>query len=464
MTEDLRNYYRSLKGRKVFFLGAGISHKELIRRFVREGAAVTLCDRKSLSQLGDFGRECVSLGVSMCLGEEYLSHLREADLIFRTPGIDWTKPEIQDAIAAGVEITSEMESFFDHCPCRIIGVTGSDGKTTTTTLIAKTLEAQGFTVHLGGNIGIPLFPVIDDVKPEDIAVVELSSFQLISMRKSPSIAVVTNVTPNHLDHHKDMDEYVGAKKNIYLWQDSDSVAVFNAANDITVQMAGEARGEVRWFSRYGRVGNGAYVSSDSKLISADNGVEHEVMDLRKIKLRGEHNKENISTAYCAVKGIVSDEVFERTVSDFTGVEHRIEFVRTLDGVDYYNDSIASSPTRTIAGLRSFEEPIVLIAGGYDKKISYAPLAPEIIKNGVKAVLLCGDTADAIERELRSCDGYSGNIRIERLENVPQCVSMARQIAEAGDVVLFSPASASFDMYSNFEERGRHFKSLVEDLV
>jgi len=272
------------------------------------------------------------------------------------------------------------------------------------------------------------------------------------------------VTSNHLDHHKDMDEYVGAKKNIYLWQNSDSVAVFNAANDITVQMAEEARGEVRWFSRFGKVGNGAYVSTDSRLISADNGEEHEVMDLRKIKLRGEHNKENVSTAYCAVKGIVSDDVFARTVSEFTGVEHRIEYVRTLDGVEYYNDSIASSPTRTIAGLRSFEEPIVLIAGGYDKKISYAPLAPEIIKNGVKAVLLCGDTADAIERELRNCDGYSGSIRIERLKDVPQCVNMAREIAEPGDVVLFSPASASFDMYSNFEERGRHFKSLVEDLV
>jgi len=463
MNRELRDYYDSLKNKKVFFLGAGISHRDLIRRFAAEGALVTLCDRKSREQLGEFADECESLGVSLCLGDGYLSSLREADMVFRTPGIDWTKPEIQDAVAAGVKITSEMESFFDLCPCRIIGITGSDGKTTTTTLIAKTLEAAGYRVHLGGNIGIPLFPVIDDVGPDDIAVVELSSFQLISMRKSPSISVVTNVTPNHLDHHKDMDEYIGAKKNIYLWQDGDTVSVFNAANDITRQMATEAKGEIRWFSRYGKVGHGAYVSSDSKLISSEHGKEHTVMDLRGIKLRGEHNKENISTAYSAVRDLVPDDVFAKTVAEFGGVEHRIEFVRSLDGVSYYNDSIASSPTRTIAGLRSFSEPIVLIAGGYDKKISYAPLAPEILANPVKAVLLCGATADAIERELRNCSGYSGQVAIERLEDVPACVRRAREIASPGEVVLFSPASASFDMYSNFEERGRHFKKLVKEL-
>ena len=463
MNRELKEYYENLKGKKVFFLGAGISHKDLIRRFVREGALVTLCDRKDRDQLGPFGDECEKLGVSLCLGEGYLNSLREADVVFRTPGIDWTKPEIQDAVQNGVTVTSEMESFFDLCPCRIIGITGSDGKTTTTTLIAKTLEAAGFRVHLGGNIGIPLFPVIDDVQPEDIAVVELSSFQLISMRKSPSISVVTNVTPNHLDHHKDMDEYVGAKKNVYLWQDGDSVSVFNAANEITRQMATEAKGEIRWFSRFGKVGNGAYVDSDSMLVAVDHGTEHIVMDLKEIKLRGEHNKENVSTVYAAVRDLVSDEVFAETVREFTGVEHRIEFVRTLDGVSYYNDSIASSPTRTIAGLRSFTEPLILIAGGYDKKISYAPLAPEIIANGVKAVLLCGDTADAIERELRNCEGFNGQIDIERLADVPSCVTRARETAREGDVVLFSPASASFDMYTNFEERGRHFKSLVMEL-
>ena len=464
MNRRLKEYYENLKGKKVFFLGEGISHMDLIRRFAKEGALVTLCDRKERSQLGPFGDECESLGVSFCLGEGYLDSLKEADLVFRTPGIDWTKPEIQDALQNGVAITSEMESFFEYCPCRIIGVTGSDGKTTTTTLIAMTLEAAGYRVHLGGNLGIPLFPVIDEVEPDDIAVVELSSFQLISMRKSPYISVVTNVSPNHLDHHKDMDEYVGAKKNVYLWQDSDCVSVFNAANEITRQMATEAKGEIRWFSRFGKVGNGAYVNEDSMLVSVDHGKEHIVMDLKEIKLRGDHNKENVSTAYAAVKGLVSDEVFAETVRDFIGVEHRIEFVRSLDGVAYYNDSIASSPTRTIAGLRSFREPLILIAGGYDKKISYAPLAPEIISNGVKALLLCGDTADAIERELRNCEGFSGQIDIERLPDVPACVSRAREIACEGDVVLFSPASASFDMYSNFEERGRHFKSLVQELT
>ena len=462
MTEQLKNYYASLAGKKVYFLGAGISHRALIERFAKLGALVTLCDRKSEQQLGEFGDSCREWGVELQLGEGYLSRLREADIVFRTPGIDWTKPEIQDAIAAGVTITSEMESFFDYCPCRIIAVTGSDGKTTTTTLIAKTLQAQGFRVHLGGNIGIPLFPIIDEVQAEDIAVVELSSFQLISMRRSPDIAVVTNVTPNHLDHHKDMQEYVDAKRNILLYQGENSVCVLNAVNDITRAMQADAKGEVRWFTRFRSVESGAYVDEAKQLHSVENGSDRVIMDLNNIKLRGEHNKENISTAWAAVKDLVSPETFAAVVKDFAGVEHRIEFVRELDGVQYYNDSIASSPTRTIAGLRSFHESIVLIAGGYDKKISYAPLAPEIAQR-VRVLLLCGPTADAIERELLALDGYEGQVQIERLADVPACVNRARELAKSGEVVFFSPASASFDAYENFEVRGRHFKRLVSEL-
>ncbi|MBQ4094588.1 MAG: UDP-N-acetylmuramoyl-L-alanine--D-glutamate ligase [Oscillospiraceae bacterium] len=462
MTEQLKAYYQSLAGKKVFFLGAGISHRALIERFAALGAKVTLCDRKSEQQLGEFAARCREWGVELQLGESYLSRLAEADILFRTPGIDWTRPEIQAAIAAGVTVTSEMESFFDFCPCRIIAVTGSDGKTTTTTLIAHTLRAQGFRVHLGGNIGTPLFPVIDDVQPDDIAVVELSSFQLISMRRSPDIAVVTNVTPNHLDHHKDMQEYVDAKRNILLYQSENSVSVLNAKNDITCGMAADVRGELRWFTRFGSVENGAYVNEQKQLVSVENGKERIIMDLGSVKLRGEHNKENISTAWAAVKDFVEPSVFAAVVGNFTGVEHRIEFVRELHGVKYYNDSISSSPTRAIAGLRSFSEPLVLIAGGYDKKISYAPLAPEIAKH-VRVLLLCGPTADAIERELRACSEYHGQVQIERLADVPACVKRAQEVAREGESVFFSPASASFDAYENFEVRGRHFKSLVSEL-
>ena len=265
MTEKLKQFYDSLPGKKVFFLGAGISHKALIEKFAQKGADVTLCDRKSLEELGEFGEKCREWGVHFILGDEYLSHLKEADLVFRTPGIDWTKPEIQDAVANGVQITSEIESFFEYCPCRIIGITCSDGKTTSTTLTARLLEEEGYCVHLGGNIGIPLFPIIDDVREDDVAVVELSSFQLISMRKSPDICAVTNVTPNHLDHHKDMQEYIDAKKNIFLWQDYNGVCILNAENQVTRDMAADVKGEIRWFSKCRPVGNGAYLDEDKVL-------------------------------------------------------------------------------------------------------------------------------------------------------------------------------------------------------
>ena len=462
ITEKLQAYYDSLKGKKVFFLGAGRSHRQLIEKYAGLGAEVTLCDKKSLEQLGDLGKKYADLGVKFCLGDRYLDSLCDADIIFRTPGIDWTKPEIQKAIAAGVTVTSEMESFFDFCPCMIIGVTGSDGKTTTTTVIATVLKEAGFKVHLGGNLGVPLFPIIDEVEPADIAVVELSSFQLISMRKSPHIAVVTNVTPNHLDHHKDMAEYIGAKANIVKYQNYNDIAVFNAENDVTRDMSKLARGEVRWFSKCRHVGNGAFLDEQKHLWGVDCGNEYHVMDLNGIKLRGDHNKENLSTAYAAVKGLVDDETFMKVAKSFPGVEHRIEFVRKINDVDYYNDSIGTSPTRTIAGLRSFTEPMILIAGGYDKKISYAPLAEEIMRSSVKTVLLCGATAARIDEEIRKCDPEC-KICIEHLQDVPACVKRAHEIAVPGDVVFFSPASASFDLYVDFEARGRHFKQLVKDL-
>ncbi len=463
MNEALRQYYEGLSGKKVFFLGAGISHRQLIRTFAQKGAQVTLCDRKSREQLGEYGDEIAALGVNFRLGESYLEGLEQADIVFRTPGIDYTKPEIQAAVAAGVKVTSEMETFFELCPCRTFGVTGSDGKTTTTTLIAKMLEAAGFRVHLGGNIGIPLLPIIDEVEPEDIAVVELSSFQLISMRTSPDVAVVTNMAPNHLDHHKDMQEYIDAKRNILLYQKQNGIAVLNAENGITLSMQPDVRGELRWFSRENPVKNGTYINESKQLIGVQNGAERVIMDLNKMVLPGEHNKENVATAAAAVLGFVPDEIIERVCASFPGVEHRIELTRVKDGVRWYNDSIGTSPTRTIAGLRSFDQKLILIAGGYDKKISYAPLAPEILAH-VKILLLCGATGPVIRKEVENCPGFDPvSLRIESLADLAACVARANQLAESGDVVLMSPASASFDLYSNFEERGRHFKKLVAEL-
>lgn len=463
MNERVKNYYASLRGKKVFFLGAGISHRQLIETFCDKGAAVTLCDRKSFGELGAWGEKIRAMGVSFRLGADYLSGLADADVVFRTPGIDYTKPEIQAAVAAGVCVTSEIETFFDLCEAKTIGVTGSDGKTTTTTLIAKFLEAAGYTVHLGGNIGAPLLPRIEQVERDHIAVVELSSFQLISMRTSPDIAVVTNLAPNHLDHHKDMREYIDAKRNILLHQKPDGVAVLNAENDITRGMAADVRGELRWFSRCSPVDNGAFMDADKNLIRVENGRQTVVMNLRDIKLRGEHNKENVTTAVAAAKGLVPDGILREVAASFPGVEHRIELVREKDGVQWYNDSIGTSPTRTIAGLRSFDEKLILLAGGYDKKISYAPLAPEILRH-VKRLFLCGPTGPVIRREVEALPAYArSGLVMTDVPDLPAAVAAAAKAARAGDVVLLSPASASFDAYPNFEARGIHFKELVNSL-
>ena len=356
-----------------------------------------------------------------------------------------------------------MELFFEYCPCEICAVTGSDGKTTTTSLIAAMFEAAGKTVHLGGNIGRALLPILDQIDPADEAVVELSSFQLISMRRSPKVAVVTNVTPNHLDHHKDMQEYVDAKRNILLWQDESCRAVLGFENEISHSMESDCKGEQCWFTRLHETDNGAFLREDGMLCMAENGTVTPILHKDEIKLRGVHNIENLLAACAAVWGRVPVEAMHQVGASFTGVEHRIEPVRLLNGVQWYNDSIASSPTRTIAGLRSFDQKIIIIAGGYDKKIPYEPLAPEIIEH-VKVLILMGQTGPKIEQAVRACEGFAeSGLVIEHAEDMKQAVDLAYKNAKPGDVVSLSPASASFDLYPNFEVRGRHFKQLVNEL-
>ena len=463
MNPRAERYYEEIKGKKVFFLGSGVSHRQLITKFASKGANVTLCDQKTRDQFPEYCGEIEACGVGLCLGQGYLANLSDADIIFRSPGIDYTKPEILAAVAAGIEVTSEIETFFKLCGAKTIGITGSDGKTTTTTLIAEMLKAAGNTVHLGGNIGTPLLPLIDEIYEDSYAVVELSSFQLISMKQSPDIAVVTNLAPNHLDHHASMEEYVGAKRNILLYQDENSLLVLNAENDITKSFAEDTKGELRWFSSRRPVENGTYIDGAHNLVVVQNGTETVIMNLDGIKLRGAHNRENVATAVAAVMSLVPDDVMRRVANEFCGVEHRIELVRELGGVKWYNDSIGTSPTRTIAGLRSFGQKLILLAGGYDKKISYSPLAPEIIKN-VKYLLLCGDTARIIREEIEKRDDYNpAELAIELTENLEYSVRRAAEIARDGDIVIMSPASASFDAYPNFEARGHHFKELVNGL-
>jgi UDP-N-acetylmuramoylalanine--D-glutamate ligase len=460
MKKDAKGFFEELRGKTVAFLGIGVSHRELIRQFIGYGAKVTVCDKHYLEEpLMD---ELLKLGAAVKCGDNYLEELN-ADIVFRTPGMSYNLKELRELRERGVVVTSEMEVFFDLCPCPIIAVTGSDGKTTTTTLIAEMLKESGKTVHLGGNIGRPLLPSIMDIKETDWAVVELSSFQLISMRTSPQIAVITNISPNHLDIHANMEEYIAAKRNIFAHQNAFSRTVLGYDNGITKSFAPDIRGELLFFSAERRVEPGCWLGEDGGIYMNRGGRDECYSNISSIKLPGAHNMLNFLAAVTATLDIVSPEYAEKVGAEFGGVEHRLELVREHNGVKWYNDSIATSPTRAIAGLRSFSgKKVILLAGGYDKNLSYEPLAPEILKH-VEKLILTGPTAAKIESAVRAAQGYAGEPEIIRAKDMAGAVQRAQQLAQSGDTVLLSPASASFDAYKNFEERGRHFKELVNQI-
>ena len=454
----LQEYLQSLREKTVAVIGIGVSNTPLIRLLLQNGISVTACDKRSRADLGELAVELEAGGAKLQLGSDYLEGL-DQDVIFRTPGMRPDVPQLLAAREKGSVITSEMEVFFDVCPCSIIAVTGSDGKTTTTTMIAELLRASGRTVHVGGNIGKPLLVEAGDMDPTDSVVLELSSFQLMTMTKSPHICVVTNLSPNHLDMHKGMEEYVASKENIFLHQSAGDVAVFNLDNDITREQSGRALGEVRMFSRRSTVENGVYLRGE-EIVRCRDGAETVVMTTADIKLPGIHNVENYMAAIAALEGLVDDETIRTFAREFGGVEHRIELVRTLDGVRYYNDSIASSPTRTIAGLRSFKEKLILIAGGYDKNIPFDELGPEVVER-VKVLVLCGATAEKIRAAVEAAPGYEvGKPVIVTASNLTEAAEAARAHAVEGDVVTLSPACASFDQFPNFMARGKAFKAIV----
>ena len=430
----------------------------LIRLFQEKGALVSARDKRSLEELGDNGKALQEWGVQLILGENYLEDLRE-DIIFRTPGMKYHLPQLEAARKRGAAVTSEMEVFFQLCPCKIYAVTGSDGKTTTTSIIAELLKAQGKTVHLGGNIGKPLLPEIESIQPEDCAVVELSSFQLISMRESPDVAVVTNLSPNHLDVHKDMQEYIDAKKNILLHQGPFSRTVLNAGNEITASFAPQVRGDCWMFRRGAPVERGVWCDGETIYVHGQ-----ALLPISQIRIPGWHNVENYMAAIAAVWGDVEPQTIRRVAETFAGVEHRAEFVRELRGVKYYNDSIATSPTRVISGMLSlFPQKILLIAGGYDKHIPFEPLGPAVCDK-VKTLILLGDTAQKIQDAVQAAPQYQeGCPEILRVDNMEQAVAAAAAHAQPGDIVSLSPACAAFDLYPNFEVRGRHYKDIVNGL-
>ena len=456
---NFEDYLASLQNKTVAVIGIGVSNQPLLRLLLSRGISVTACDKKSREALGVVAEQLEAMGCRLRLGEDYLKDLTE-DVIFRTPGMRPDLPELTAAVARGSVLTSEMEVFLEVCPCPIVAVTGSDGKTTTTTIISELLKRSGKTVLVGGNIGHPLLAETGAMQPDDIAVLELSSFQLMTMTRSPHVAVITNLAPNHLDVHKDFQEYITAKENIFTHQGPEDIAVFNADNLYTAAEAGRAVGRARLFSRKMEPEDGVFLRGDA-IMARHDGRERQVMTTADIKLPGVHNIENYLAAIAAVDGLVPDEIIRDFAREFGGVEHRIELIRTRKGVRWYNDSIASSPSRTIAGLNSFKEKVILIAGGKDKGISYDDLGP-VVNDHVKLLLLCGATAGVIRKSVEQADNYNG-LEIIDVKDYHEAVSVADSRAAEGDVVILSPASTSFDRFANFMERGRVFKDIVNQL-
>lgn len=465
MNKKLEQFKNDIKGKKVAVLGIGISNTPLIRYLAGMGVNITAFDQADRQELQQTLDKLEGLDVEYSLGKDYLKNLNGFDVIFKTPKVRFDIPELVSEREKGAVITSEMEVFVDLCPAEIFAVTGSDGKTTTTTLIWHMLKEQGCTCWLGGNIGTPLLDRIDEVRDTDKVVLELSSFQLHTMRKSPDVAVITNLSPNHLDVHKSMEEYIDAKKNIFRYQKPSNKVILNFDNGITRDFADEANSRVVFFSRVNRLETGAAVR-DGKLVYLDGKGEIPVVDVDEILLPGVHNVENYLAATAAVIEHVDPAAIRKVATSFKGVEHRIEFVREVNGIRFYNDSIGSSPTRTIASIRSFKQKVVLIAGGYDKHIPYDEMGEALVER-VKGLVLTGPTgpkiADALKNEVEKT-GKGGEIPVYACESLDEAVDTAYRSALPGDIVILSPASASFDMFKNFEERGNRFKAIVHTLI
>ncbi len=464
--EKLIEFNQYLAGRKVAIIGLGVSNLPLIDYLYNLKAKVTVFDQAEINDLDQkIVRKITNYGMGMSFGEKYLEKLVGFDLIFRSPSCLPTNPFLVAEAEKGAIITTEVEMVIELSPCKVIGVTGSDGKTTTTTLISEILKAKEYDVFLGGNIGTPLFTKIAEMTPEDIVVLELSSFQLMDMKISPNVAVITNITPNHLDKHESMEEYIDAKKRIFEYQTDEDLLILNYDNEMTRGFQKEAHGKVMFFSSKSKLADG-YMVDDGKIKYCENGLRSHILDTKEMKLRGVHNFENAAAAIMATRDLVDMRTACDTILQFKGVEHRLELViETKDRVKWYNDSVSSSPTRTIAGLNAFNlRNIILIAGGYDKNLDYAPLAKPIVEN-CKELILVGQTSSKIEKVVKQeLKNQNKKMKIHMCADLRETVKLAKSIAAQGDVVLFSPASASFDMFKNFAERGKIFKKYVKEIV
>lgn len=473
MTSDIKNYLNGLKGKKVAFVGMGVANVPCAKWLASHGAIVYACDKRNKEYIGtEDCKEMEELGVHFSLGDNYLEVLPEMDLIFRSHGIlPFQNPWIGECIERGQKVTTEMEVFFSLCPAKIIAVTGSNGKTTTTTIISEMLKAAGKKVYLGGNIGKALMPELETIGKDDFAVVELSSFQLLTMGNmvsKPDIAVVTNIEITHQDHHTSLDEYVDAKRNVLIYQNPESKAVLNADCDYSIgervyhDMRFDIRGSLYEFSIKHPVENGTYMAENGDIVYSESGKKTIVMNKNDIIIPGMHNVENYCTAITAVWGLVPIDIMKNIAKTFGGVEHRIEFVREFRGVKYYNDSIATSPSRVISGLNAFNQKIIMICGGSDKENDMSQMVPLILKK-VKLLVLNGATAQKIYDAVLADENYpSSGLKIEKTDTMQNALEIAKNNAVSGDIVSLCPACPAFDQFKTFEYRGRAYKKLVND--
>ncbi len=452
-----------IRYRKVAIIGLGVSNLPLLDYLYEKKANVTIFDEREYNEIPkDTLEKITNYGFTTHFGEDCLQHLTNFNVIFRSPSCLPTKPELVKEANRGALVTTEIELLMEMCPGKVIGITGSDGKTTTTSLINHILQKAGYRTFLGGNIGTPLFTKLPEMTPEDIVVLELSSFQLMGMEISPQIAVITNITPNHLNIHKDYQEYIDSKKNIFKFQDENGILVLNYDNEITKACAKEAKGKVIFFSSQTKLDNG-YIVDEDVIKECDDKIRKHILNTDDVILKGNHNYQNIATAIAATASLVDTETAVKAIKEFKPVEHRIEFIKEIHGVKWYNDSASSSPSRTLSGLNAFKENIVLIAGGYDKNLDYTPLAKPIVEK-VKTLILIGQTSGKIyEVVKRELEKENKNLDIYMCETLEETVSIAKKNVKSGEVVLFSPASASFDMFKNFADRGNQFKDLVKAL-
>ena len=459
--DKLEEFNDFLDGKQVAIIGMGVSNIPLLDYFYDKNAKVTVFSTNVLSD--EIMEKINKYRYEVELGEDNLSRLKGFDIIFRSPSALPTKHEFQSAVKKGAILTSEIEMVLKLAPCKIIGVTGTEGKTTTTSLIYEICKKAGYNCFLGGNIGKPIFTKINQMKPEDIVILELSSFQLMGMTVSPNIAVVTNIFPDHLNVHKSYEEYQDAKKSIFRNQIEEGIVILNKDNEITEKFADEVKGKTIFFSSTKKLKNGyVYDREDGFIKKCTDGKCEKILNKNDIKLRGVHNYENICSALAATETVASKEAQIEAVKNFKGVEHRLEFVREIDGVKYYNDSIGTSPASTIAGLNAFDENIILLAGGSDKGLDYKEIG-EVIAKKVGTLILTGPTAQKIEEATKQALSEEKSIEIIHTNNLEESVKVAKEKARSGDIVLLSPASASFDAFKNFEERGNYFKTLVNNL-